>query len=80
MVPMNRLLALLLMVALLAVGDPAAAGPFGVSMGDPVEPDDGWSAKGFGTERRKYEGSLPFDEIWIFGTQKGSLCIYGFQH
>ena len=73
---MNRLMALLFMVAVLAIGNTAAAGPFGVNMGDPLkpEPDLGWDTDGFGTERRKYEGSLPFDGIWIFGTREGGVC------
>ena len=36
---MNRLMTVLLMLALLAIGNPAAAGPFWVSMADPIKPD-----------------------------------------
>ena len=71
---MNRLMALLLMVALLAIGNTTAAGPFGVSMGDPIEPDDGWNAHGYGIQERNYEGSLPFDGIFIIGTREGGAC------
>lgn len=72
---MKTLLALALMVALLAIGNTAGAGPFGVSMGDPIKPNvDGWGANGLGTEDRKYKGSLPFDIIFIEGMQKGGAC------
>lgn len=47
--------------ALLAVGTLAAAGPFGVSMSDPVKPDDGWSPGGFGSKGRESKGALGFE-------------------
>ena len=71
---MKTLLALALMVALLAIGNTAAAGLFGVSMGDPIKPDKGWDARGYGTEEREYKGSLPFSSIHIEGTRKGGAC------
>ena len=71
---MGKLMALFLMIALLAIGTPAAAGPFGVSMGDLFEPDKGWNIKGYGEEKRKYEGDLPFDTITLVGTRKHGVC------
>ena len=71
---MNRLIALLLIVALLAIGNPAAAGPLGVNMGDPIKPSKGWDTFGFGVERRKYEGDLPFEEIILEGTREHGVC------
>ena len=71
---MKRLLALALLVALLAIGNTAAAGPLGVSMGDPIKPNKGWDARGYGTEEREYKGSLPFSSIHIQGTRKGGAC------
>ena len=72
---MKRLLALALMLALLAIGNTAAAGPLGVNMGDPLKPDKGWPANGIGIETRKYKGSLPFDRIEIEGTRDGGVCV-----
>ena len=56
---MKGLLVLALLVALLAIGNTAAAGPFGVNMGDPLKPDRGWNAKGYGSQSRKYKGPKP---------------------
>ena len=42
---MKILMALFSMLAFLAMGNPAAAGPFGVSMGDFIKPDDGWTGE-----------------------------------
>ena len=71
---MKRLLALALMVAL---GNTAAAGPLGVSMGDPLKPDGGWSGGGGGFEEREYKGTLPFLVIRIEGTRDGGACAIG---
>ena len=70
---MKWLLALALMVAL---GNTAAAGPFGVSMREPIKPNvgGGWDDYGYGIERREYQGSLPFPFIYIEGTRKGGAC------
>lgn len=56
--------------ALLTVGTPAAAGPFGVSMGDPVKLDDGWSPGGFGSKGRESKGALGFDYVVLEGHGK----------
>ena len=71
---MKTLLVLALMVALLAIRNTAGAGPFGVSMGDPIKPQRGWDAGGYGTEEREYKGNLPFDVILIEGTREGGAC------
>ena len=68
---MKSLLALALTVAL---GNTAAAGPFGVSMGDAIKPDDGWNARGYGRETREYEGDREFDTITLEGTRKHGVC------
>lgn len=70
---MKVLLTLALMLALLAIGTTAAAGPFGVNMGDPIKPD-AWIAGGFGIEVRIYEGGLPFDRMGLEGTRQGGVC------
>lgn len=84
---MKRLLAFALMVALmvvlLAIGTPAAVSefplltpncPFKVCMGDPIKPDGGWGTDVIDLEIRKYEGSLPFQKIYIKGTRQGGTC------
>ena len=71
---MKGLLALVLMVALLAIGNTDAAGPLGVSMGEPIKPDKGWDSRGYGTEEREYKGSLRFRGMHIEGTRKGGAC------
>ena len=71
---MKGLLALALMAALLAIGNTAAAGPFGVNTGDPIKPDEGWSNNGYGSERRDYKGALPISFIVIQGTRDGGAC------
>lgn len=71
---MKRLLALSLMLSLLAIGTPAASTMLGVSMGDPLEPNDGWEINGVGFEVREYEGELPFDKLYIKGTREGGAC------
>lgn len=78
---MKWLLALALLVALLAIGNRAAAGPFGVSMGDPIKPTDGWRLGGYGieyrelefrqTEFREYKGAFGFQQLGIPGTREG---------
>ena len=72
---MKMLIALSLMLSMLAFGNTAAAGPFGVSMGDPIKPTEGWTAQGFVTEAREYKGTLPFEAIFIEGTRKGGACL-----
>ena len=69
---MKGLLALALMVALLAIGNTAGAGPLGVNMGDPLNAR--WDAKGLGIEMREYKGDLPFDAIVVRGTRDGGAC------
>lgn len=60
--------------ALLTVWTPAAAGPpFGVRMGDPVKPDDGWSPGGFGSKGRESKGALGFDYVVLEGHEKMGL-------
>ena len=71
---MKALLALALMVALLTIGNTAAAGPLGVSMGDPLKPDEGWNQGGFGEESKKYKGSFPFSMLFVEGTRDGGAC------
>ena len=72
---MKTLLALALMVALLAIGNTAAACPLGVCMGDPFEPAFiGWDAYGYGIGSREYKGSLPFRFVIIRGTRKSGAC------
>ena len=72
---MKGLLALALLVALLAIGNTAAAGPLGVSMGEPIKPNvRRWDAKGLGIEMREYKGNLPFDAIAVRGTRDGGAC------
>ena len=71
---MKALLALALIVALLAIGNTAAAGPLGVSMGEPIKPLEGWDAQGLGFEVRPYQGTLPFDMIAIQGLRKAGAC------
>ncbi len=71
---MKGLLALALMVALLAIGNTAAAGPLGVSMGDPLKPDEGWNQGGFGAESKEYKGTFPFYELSVEGTRDGGAC------
>ncbi len=68
---MKALLALALM---LAIGNTAAAGLLGVSMGDPIKPDDGWSAGGYGQETREYKSSLNLGRLLIGGTRDGGAC------
>ena len=76
---MKRLLTLALLVALLAIGNTAAAGALGVNMGEPIKPNDrgedkGWDAREFGVEYRPYKGDLPISVIRIRGTRKGGAC------
>lgn len=71
---MKMLIALSLMLAVLAFGNTAGAGPFGVSMGDSIKPKGGWNAKGYGEQTRKYEGSLPLDLLTLAGTREHGVC------
>ena len=71
---MKMLIALSLMVAMLAIGTHAAAGPLGVSMGDSIKPDKGWNQGGFGAESREYKGTFPFLNVFVEGTREGGAC------
>lgn len=71
---MKMLMALASMLALISVGIPAAAGPFGFSMGDPIKPKEGWSPGGYGSELEEYKGVLGFDYVSVSGTREGGAC------
>ena len=71
---MKMLMGLALMLAMLAFGNTAGAGPFGVSMGDPIKPKDGWSPGGYGSEWRDYKGALGFNYVIVSGTREGGAC------
>lgn len=68
---MKMLIALSLM---LPIGNTAAAGPLGVSMGGAIKPDKGWNQGGFGAESREYKGTFPFDSVFVEGTREGGAC------
>ena len=74
---MKALLTLTLMVALLTIGNTAAACPLRVCMGGSIKPDKGWGAGGRGVEYRQYKGTLPFRGILIEGTRDGGACAIG---
>ena len=73
-----------LMVALLAIGNTAAANrfplgkpdcPFGVCMGDPVKPDGGWGTDVVSMEIVETRSTrLPFQKVHIEGTRLGGAC------
>lgn len=71
---MKMRIALSLMLAMLAIGNTATAGPFAVSMGDTFRPDKGWNQGGFGAASREYKGTFPFRSVFVEGTREGGAC------
>ena len=59
-------------------GSPTVPDPFGVSMGDPINPDEGWTPHGLGLVTREYKGALGgFDHLVTTGTREGGACQVG---
>lgn len=72
---MKRLLALSLMLSLFTIGNNAAAGPFGVKMGDPL-PFDGNEVK---YRLLRAKDSSPYPCILLVGTRETGVCgVLGF--
>ena len=64
-----------LLLAVLAFGTTAGAGPLGVSMGDSINPKEGWT-EGYGVEKRLYSGALQTGSTFISieGTLEHGAC------
>lgn len=67
------------MVPVLAFGNTAGANPagghFGVSMGEPIEPDREWGPKGYGYQTLKRKGNTHLDIVGKEGTREHGTCL-----